>query len=83
MKNELSNNEYFQTSDLTLCATLCCFGYIVDTIDNNNPSKSIFFIKRNNKLDDVIKNFWQHKLKVEPSVFFNWIKELKNRIYIK
>jgi len=81
MTQRLNQNEYFKSSDLALCATLCYFGYSIESIDKTNPAKSLFLIKRDDKLDDLIKGFWSHQLKVEPSAFFNCIKELKNRIF--
>ncbi len=75
------NKNYFKTSDLSLCAALCYFGYTVEAIDKTNHSKVDFIIKRDKKLDDTIKAFWAHELKVEPMAFFNFVKELKNRIY--
>ena len=76
----LKQNNYFQTSDLPLCATLCCYGYSIEAIDKQNP-KAIFLIKRNEQLDDLIQKYWTHQLRVEPMSFFNFLKEIKARIY--
>lgn len=84
MMQQLSNNDFFKTSDLALCATLCYFGYVVEGIDKSpNISKVEFIVKRDEKLDDLIKSFWSHQLTVEPVAFFNFIREVKNRIYAK
>ena len=75
------NNDYFKTSDLALCATLCFFGYQIEAINKANKSKVIFYIKIDSKLDNTIQKFWKHQLEVEPLAFFNLIKEVKNRLY--
>lgn len=81
MKQKLNDNDYFQTSDLALCATLCCNGYVVNNIDKNNPRRAIFWIKLDNNLDQIIKSYWSRELAVEPMAFFSILKELKARIY--
>ncbi|OGF30416.1 hypothetical protein A3H09_02095 [Candidatus Falkowbacteria bacterium RIFCSPLOWO2_12_FULL_45_13] len=72
---------YYKTSDLALCAALCCNGYAVNNIDKKNPKRAIFWIKNNNNLDKIIKSYWSRELTVEPMAFFNILKELKARIY--
>ena len=83
MTKILSQNDYFESPDLALCATLCCFGYRIETINRNqhNPQKAVFLIKRDKQLDDLIQKYWTHQLKVEPMSFFNFLKEIKARIY--
>jgi hypothetical protein len=83
MTKILKENDYFETSDLALCATLCCYGYCIEAIDKQNPRKAIFLIKRDKQLDDLIQKYWTHQLKVEPMSFFNFLKEIKARIYSK
>jgi len=81
MKEILKENDYFESSDLALCATLCCYGYRIEAIDKQNPQKAIFLIKRDKRLDNLIQKYWTHQLKVEPMSFFNFLKEIKARIY--
>jgi hypothetical protein len=71
----------FQHQDICLISALCCYGYVVDSIDNQNSSKVIFIIKRDEKLDEVVQQYWTNQLLVEPKAFFNYLKELKTRIY--
>ncbi|MBU0686773.1 MAG: hypothetical protein KKB81_02815 [Candidatus Margulisbacteria bacterium] len=81
MKKLLHEKDYFKTSDISLCSALCCFGYQIETIDRSNPSKAIFSIKRDEQLDDLIKLYFAHQANVEPISFFNFLKEIKTRIY--
>jgi hypothetical protein len=81
MSNQLLKENYIRTSDLALTTCLCFFGYSIDEIDRNNPRKAQFLIKKDEKIDDYIKKFWRHELKVEPVAFFNLIKEIKSRLY--
>jgi hypothetical protein len=76
--NKINN---FQTSDLILCTTICYFGYCVESIIKTNPKKVVFVIKRDKKLDNLVRKYWNHKLLVEPMIFFNCLKEIKTRIY--
>ena len=77
----LKQDDYFQSSDIALCAALCCYGYRIETIDKQNPRKAIFFIKKDEKLDDLIQKYWAHQLQAEAMGYFNFLKEIKARIY--
>lgn len=82
MKKEILNqNDFFQSNDLPLCATLRYFGYQIEKIDRSNPAKAIFLFKRDEQLDNLIRQYWAHQLLVEPVGFFNCLKECKARIY--
>ncbi|MDD2646473.1 MAG: DUF5659 domain-containing protein [Patescibacteria group bacterium] len=82
MKREISKqNDFFESSDLTICTTLCYFGYQIETISRQISSKVIFSIKKDEKLDELIQKYWAHQLLVEPMAFFNCLKEIKSRIY--
>ena len=81
MNEILKEKDYFKTADLALCSTLCCYGYQIEAINRSNPSKAIFSIKRDGQLDKLIQSYFAHELKVEPLSFFNFLKEIKTRIY--
>lgn len=78
---KILQENYFKSSDIALCSALCCFGYQIEEIDKQNPSKAIFFIKKDEKLEGLVKKYFIHELKVEPLSFFNFLKENKTRIY--
>jgi len=81
MTKILQEKDYLKTTDISLCATLCCCGYQIETINKQNPSKAVFLIKRDGQLDNLIQLYFTHQLKVEPLSFFNFLKEIKTRIY--
>jgi hypothetical protein len=81
MSKVLQEKDYFKSSDICLCAALCCYGYQIEAIDKQNPSKAVFLIKRDEQLDDLIQLYFTHQLKVEPLSFFSFLKEIKTRIY--
>ncbi len=80
MKTSIKN-DYYKSSDLSLCATLCCYGYQIESIDKQNPSKAIFLIKKDKKLDNLIQKYFMQQLRVEPTAFASCIKNIKTRIY--
>lgn len=75
------NENYFESADLSLIATLVALGYNLDGIDRNNSSRAILYIKRDKQLDEIVQAFWAHSLKVDPLTYFNCLKEIKTRIY--
>jgi hypothetical protein len=79
MKQKLQKE--FSTTDLALCATLCCLGYEIKEIDNTDPRRVNFTILADEKIDDLIRKFHAHELKVDALSFFNYLKEVKTRIY--
>lgn len=81
MTKTLQEKDYWKSPDICLCATLCCYGYQIEAIDRQNLSKAVFLIKRDRQLNDLIQLYFTHQLKVEPLGFFNFLKEIKTRIY--
>lgn len=81
MKKMLVKNDFFQSNDLPLCATLRYFGYDIEAIDKQNPAKAVFSFKQGERLDNLIQQYWAHQLLVEPVAFFNCLKEIKSRVY--
>lgn len=75
------NEHHFQTSDLALCAALCCLGYQIENIEWRSASRAMFVIRKDKKLEGLIEKYFAHQLKVEPVNFFNFLKEIKTRIY--
>ncbi|HWA51826.1 MAG TPA: DUF5659 domain-containing protein [Patescibacteria group bacterium] len=73
-------DEYFFTSDLSLCSTLSLFAPI-EFIDRTNPQKIEFAFKKNEELDKLINQYWRKELRIEPIAHFNQLKMLKSRLY--
>lgn len=82
MKNNQRNQDSlpYRTSDLALCAALYVNGYLIEAIDREDPSRVVFYFPRNEYLDDVVRLFLTHQLKVDPLAYFNALREIKTRI---
>lgn len=81
MNESLKESDFYATSDLSLAATLQCYGYHIEAVDKNNPAKVIFLIRRDEQLDTLVQMYFTHQLQVEPITFANALKEIKTRIY--
>lgn len=77
----MKHYELFKTSDLALCAVLCCYNYRIEEIEKTTSPRAIFCIRKDEALDNLIKDYWSHKLSVEPIAFFSYLKEIKTQIY--
>ena len=77
----LEEKDFLKTSDICLCSALCCYGYNIEAIDKQNSKKVVFLIQRDENLDNLIQQYFTHQLQVEPLSFFNYLKEIKTRIY--
>lgn len=81
--NKVLQNEnlLYRSSDIALCSALRCLNYQIERIEKDNPSKVVFVIKKDERLEDLIKSFFAHQLKVDALGYFNSLKELKTQIY--
>lgn len=77
----VNENDFFQTSDLSLAATLCCFGAKIEAVDHNSGARAVFHFRRGKGLDGLIQGFWAGELQVEPLAYFNSLKGVKTRLY--
>ena len=80
MNNQLINNDYYATSDLSLATCISLF-YPLESIDKKNPYKAEFLFKRDDSIDKLIEAYWKRELKVEPQAFFAQLKFIKSRLY--
>jgi len=71
--------DLYQSSDLSLVCTISLW-YPIDTIDRQNPRKSTFLFKRDDRLDELLRLYWKRQLKVEPQVYSNQLKTSKARL---
>ncbi len=74
-------NGFFETSDMTLCVSLCALGFTLDCIDKTTPSRAIFVLQREDGMDEAIQRFWSHELVFDPHAFVATQKEIKTRLY--
>jgi hypothetical protein len=81
MTQIISKTDYFKSPDLPLIAALCCYDYCVESIDKSAPRKAIFYIKRDENLDQMIQRFFSRQLPVDPSTYFYALKNLKTMLY--
>jgi len=80
IKDNLTKNSCYKTSDLALATTLS-LSFPIKSVDKTHPRRVLFVFKRNKSLDGIIESYWCEELKVEPQRFFNQLKNIKTRIY--
>lgn len=74
-------SEPFITADLSLASSLLTLGYEIWNLDKTNPQKAQFIFQRSSGLDLAVKQYWDGKLRINPRLFFDNQKMLKNRLY--
>jgi len=70
-----------ETSDLNVCVVLVYFGHRLIRIDRSEPRRCVFSLSWSEKADEVIEQFFDGKLLVDPRRFIAIQKDLKSRIY--
>jgi len=76
-----SNENYYKTSDLTICVILQYFNHQLIAVDKSDHSKCIFLLEETENTPMILEDFYQGKLLVEPKRFVSIQKETKGRIY--
>jgi hypothetical protein len=76
----LKDKDYFTTPDLNLTACLLCLGYELTAIDRARDQK-LFIIKRDEGLDEMVREYFAHHLTVDPLQLVHTLKDLKTRLY--
>jgi len=75
------NQNTFSTFDLGLAAALSTLGYELKGLDRSNPRKIKFIFEQDKRIERIIENYFNDKLKVSALSLLNSLKNLKNRIY--
>ena len=81
MNKLLKLNDLYKSTDFSICSVLVYFDHLLDSIDKTDPSRCIFFIRREKDTDEIIANFHNGLVLVEPKKFSAIQKEIKGRIY--
>mgnify|MGYP001606034512 FL=1 len=71
----------YQTYDLGCAAALISAGFVLESLDKENPRKVLFVFRGKNEIKNVVDNYWADRLEIKARAFFDNIKMLKNRIY--
>ena len=74
-------NKNFSTYDLGLATVLITLDYKLIKLDKTNPKKVRFVFQEYKKIEQVMVDFWNDKIKLPALTLFNNQKMLKNRIY--
>lgn len=77
----LRENDFYSSTDLALAGALYASGYPLEALDRQDPSRVVFYFPRNKYLDDIVRLYLCHELKIDAQTYFYALKELKNRIY--
>ena len=74
-------NKNFSTYDLGLATVLVTLNYKLIKLDKTNPKKIRFVFEEDAKIQKVMVDYWNDKIKLPALTLFNNQKMLKNRIY--
>lgn len=75
------NEDYYETSDLGLTASLTASGFKLVGTDKSNPRRVVFLFDNNFDLQKTVEGYWTHELKLPAAILLEHIRILKTRIY--
>jgi len=78
--NQSLNEDYYQTSDLSLSTTISLF-FPIEDIDRSNPRKAVFIFRKIPELEKLVEQYFRNEIKVSPQVYFNQLRAVKARLY--
>ena len=70
-----------KTSDFNVCTVLLYFKHQLIGIDREEPRRCIFILSQERNTNEIIEQFFNGELSVDPKRFIATQKELKSRIY--
>ena len=71
----------FTTYDLGVSTALLCAGFVLLSVDKENPRKALFIFKKENHIEDTANRYFSDKLEVKARSYFDHLKALKNKLY--
>ena len=74
------NSPVYYTSELGLAGYLITIGHKMTIFDTTNQNRITFGFINNEQLDNDITEYLSGQSRIEPSLFYNNIKQLKMRI---
>lgn len=75
------SRKQFETQDLNLSAVLIAKGFELSEVIKSNYGKATFCFDSQSEIQEVIQQYWNNKLLINPQELFHALKLLKNRIY--
>ena len=77
----LEEKDYYRTPDLSLATSISLY-YPLEAIDKPPDSNRGFFLfKRSEQLDVLIESYHKGEMRVNPSVYFQQLRQVKARLY--
>lgn len=71
----------FTTYDLGVSTALLCSGFVLLSVDKDNPRKALFIFQKEDGIEDVADRYFSDRLEVKARSFFDNLKALKNQLY--
>ena len=81
--NDTNNEKLYRSSDLGLTAFLYTIGHQILTIDKTDPKRAMLVFKKTSRLESDLEDYYARNGRVNPTDYFNAIRDLKSRIYEK
>lgn len=81
MNKLLKLNDLYKSTDFSICSVLVYFNHLLDSVDKSDPNRCVFTIRKTADTDQIIENFHNGLILVEPKRFSAIQKEIKGRIY--
>jgi len=81
MKQQELDQNYYQTSDLSLATTLSLFSPIEEIDRSTNPRKALFIFRKTPELEKLIDQYFRNEIKISPQTYFNQLRVVKARLY--
>lgn len=81
MRNIPKKGCSFETSDISLAATLHALGATIMGIDRQDVGRCVFVFKDTLDIQRAVQAYWRRQLSIEPQTLLSGLKAVKSRLY--
>lgn len=74
-------NEHYDTQDICLAVTIQCLGAPLTGIEWRDERRASFCFESSESLHDAVEAYWRNELRIEPKIFFGYLRSTKTRLY--
>lgn len=79
--NERLPEQYFETQDMQLAASISALGSSLLSIDRQDQNRCTFIFEQSPDLRRSVDAYWRRELSIEPQALLGALKAIKARLY--
>jgi hypothetical protein len=77
------HKNYFYTNDFSISVVLLLKGFELVTVTKEDErfGKFVFIFRQSTEINNLIKDYWLHRVSIDPLAYENFRKNLKSQMF--